>query len=233
MILPDPNTIALGGVATGNINAKLALIVAGIIRIRGSSSLEVATTAKIGISKIAVAELLVSSVRNVTTRQINNTSTKTGTLLSPSNDPPNSSLNPEPPKALAIQTPPAYRIRMPHGIVFAVSQSSSRYVFPSFDFFPDGTTNIKNAPNIAIEASFASVKPVQLLQPPNGCLRVTQSRAVAAKMLSVRISSLRHAPTSGSFTDTSDLSERVNHSHAIGSIIRLIGKANNIHCTKL
>jgi len=32
----EPKTIALGGVATGNINAKLALSVAGTIRISGS-----------------------------------------------------------------------------------------------------------------------------------------------------------------------------------------------------
>lgn len=62
--------IALGGVATGSMKAKLALIVAGIIRILGSIPAATAADAKIGSSNVVVAVLLVTSVKNVTLRQI-------------------------------------------------------------------------------------------------------------------------------------------------------------------
>ena len=91
--------------ATGSINAKLALIVAGIIRIRGSISLDNATAARIGINKTAVAVLLVSSVKNVTTRQINNINTNSGTLPSSPNELPSSALNPDASKAIFATLP--------------------------------------------------------------------------------------------------------------------------------
>ena len=75
---PEPKIIALGGVATGSINAKLALIVAGTMINRGSISAASAAAAKMGISKVAVAVLLVTSVKNVTTKQTNPIMTKMG-----------------------------------------------------------------------------------------------------------------------------------------------------------
>ena len=64
-----PKTIALGGVATGNMKAKLQLIVAGTINSNGLTPEANAATAKIGNNRFAVAVLLVTSVRNVTTKQ--------------------------------------------------------------------------------------------------------------------------------------------------------------------
>ena len=55
---PLLKTIAFGGVATGNMNAKLQLIVAGIMTSFGSISAARAAAAKIGISSVAVAVLL-------------------------------------------------------------------------------------------------------------------------------------------------------------------------------
>ena len=45
---PELNTIALGGVATGSIKAKLALMVAGIIKIFGSTFAVFAAITRIG-----------------------------------------------------------------------------------------------------------------------------------------------------------------------------------------
>ena len=55
--------MAFGAVATGNIKAQLAAIAAGIIKIAGSKPDEIAATANIGINKVAVAVLLVISVK--------------------------------------------------------------------------------------------------------------------------------------------------------------------------
>ena len=68
--LPVENIMTLGGVATGNINAQLALMAAGIINSFGSAPAPIAAAAKIGINKVVVAVLLVHSVKKVTAKQI-------------------------------------------------------------------------------------------------------------------------------------------------------------------
>ena len=70
MNIPELYAIALGGVATGSMNAKLALMVAGTMINVGSISALTAAAARIGINKVVVAVLLVTSVRKVTARQI-------------------------------------------------------------------------------------------------------------------------------------------------------------------
>jgi len=62
--------ITLGAVATGNMNAQLALIAAGTINSFGSSAAPTAAAARMGIKSEVVAVLLVISVRKVTLRQI-------------------------------------------------------------------------------------------------------------------------------------------------------------------
>jgi len=60
-----PKTIALGGVATGNIKAKEQESVPGIIKKRGLIRRETANAARIGNSISAVAVLEVNSVKKV------------------------------------------------------------------------------------------------------------------------------------------------------------------------
>lgn len=60
----------LGAVATGNIKAQLALIAAGTINTAGSILAAIAAAARIGMSNVVVAVLLVASVRKVIKRQI-------------------------------------------------------------------------------------------------------------------------------------------------------------------
>ena len=66
----EPNTIALGAVATGNMNAQLALMAAGIMIFNGSMPIASEADIKTGISIAVVAVLLVSSVKNVMTKQM-------------------------------------------------------------------------------------------------------------------------------------------------------------------
>lgn len=68
--------MAFGAVATGNIKAHDAEIVAGIIKILGSKSDDKAVCAKMGNSNKVDAVLLVTSVRNVTHKQIHKMSKK-------------------------------------------------------------------------------------------------------------------------------------------------------------
>lgn len=68
--LPEENTIALGGVATGSIKAMDAEMVAGIISRRGSSFSATAVPIMIGSSAAVVAVLEVNSVKKVTIRHI-------------------------------------------------------------------------------------------------------------------------------------------------------------------
>lgn len=63
---PEPKTTALGGVATGNINAQEAATVAETMRINGCTSMDRAIGASIGSSMAVVARFDVISVRKLT-----------------------------------------------------------------------------------------------------------------------------------------------------------------------
>ena len=117
--------MALGAVATGSIKAQLALIAAGIISNLGSTPTAKPAAANIGISNVDVAVFEVISVRKVTNKQMPSTSSKTGKVASPVNHEPINTLKPEDINAFAIQIPPAKSNSIPHGISFAVFQSSS------------------------------------------------------------------------------------------------------------
>lgn len=65
-IYPVPNTMAFGGVATGNMNAHEAARAKGITSCEGSVPNSVETAIKIGTNRAAVAVLLDSSVKKIT-----------------------------------------------------------------------------------------------------------------------------------------------------------------------
>ena len=67
---PLPNIIAFGGVATGNMKAHDADIVAGIMKRYGWILVATASAANTGIIIVVVAVLDVTSVRKVKRRQI-------------------------------------------------------------------------------------------------------------------------------------------------------------------
>ena len=102
--------------ATGSINAQLALIAAGTISDKGLSSTATAAAASIGISKAVVAVLEVASVINVTAKQTNKIISQSGRLVKCVSASPAIALSPELTDALAKQIPAANKINTPHGI---------------------------------------------------------------------------------------------------------------------
>ena len=63
--LPDPNTMALGGVATGSINAHDAATVAGTIKKNGCSPMAIAVAPKMGRIMVAIAVFEMTSVKKM------------------------------------------------------------------------------------------------------------------------------------------------------------------------
>ena len=70
LILPDENTIALGGVATGSINAMDADMVAGIIKRSGLKPNARAVPFIIGRRTVVVAVFDANSVKKVYSKQV-------------------------------------------------------------------------------------------------------------------------------------------------------------------
>jgi hypothetical protein len=70
----------LGAVATGNINAQLALIAAGTIKIKGSILAAKDAAARIGMSKAVVAVFDVASVKVVTSSATAAIASNVGTI---------------------------------------------------------------------------------------------------------------------------------------------------------
>ena len=81
--------MALGGVAMGSMKAQEALMVAGIMTKRGSMPTAVEVAARIGSNSDVMAVLLVTSVRNVITKQTSATITRGASL-------PTTGLSPKP-----------------------------------------------------------------------------------------------------------------------------------------
>ena len=106
----------MGIVATGSINAQLALIAAGIRRSVGSKPLAVDTAPSMGISITVVAVLLVISVRKVTSRATHKI-TKTVSILSmPTRRLATCALRPDSKIAIPRQIPEPTKIIRPQGI---------------------------------------------------------------------------------------------------------------------
>jgi len=139
--------MTFGGVATGNMNAHDALSAAGIMNNLGSVSAPIAAAASIGINNVVVAVLLVTSVRNVTARQMMAIINSRCKVESCSRLAPMERLKPELVNALAMAIPAPNRISMPQGILLAVSQSSSFWPAPS------GIRNSSTTPKKATIAS--------------------------------------------------------------------------------
>ena len=113
VILPLPNTIALGAVATGSIKAQLAESAAGNISSAGSKPAPREAAARIGISKVVVAVLLVISVKNVTAKATTAMSIIRDSRVTPDSASPIAWLMPVTANALAIAMPPANKSNTP------------------------------------------------------------------------------------------------------------------------
>ena len=188
---PVEKITIFGGVATGSMKAQEALMAAGIISSFGSMLAPIAAAANIGINRVVVAVLLVTSVKNVTERQITKTMTSTGNNARSSSADPIMELSPELTKAWAIDKPAPKSIKVPQGIRLADSQSSN---------FPprlSGTINISTIARNATIASLAYLKSSISVQPPQGPFRVTHNNTVTAKINNTRFSAADQTPVSG------------------------------------
>ena len=127
---PDPNTTALGGVATGNIKAQLAATVADTISIKGCTLIVSAMGARIGSNMAVVARFEVISVKKLTAAINMNTSKNIDSPCREVICPPIQLASPvaENPSANAI--PPPKSKMIPQGIRTASSQ------LINFSFFP-------------------------------------------------------------------------------------------------
>ena len=100
---------AFGPVATGNMNAKLALIAAGTMISLGSTPAATAPAASIGMSSAVVAVLLVISVRKLTDSAVTMMTSAIGNALMPTSASPTSALRPD--AANALELLPTVRTR--------------------------------------------------------------------------------------------------------------------------
>ena len=123
---PEPKTMALGGVDTGNMNAQDAANVVGISSNSGWASMAWARLAMMGTAREMVAVLEETSVRPVMNATV--LMTMTSGLASPSIDCSWLAIksdNPDVPKPLAMASPPPKISSIPQGSFFMSSQSSN------------------------------------------------------------------------------------------------------------
>ena len=158
--VPVLNIMVLGAVATGNINAQLALIAAGTISTSGGILAAKAAAAKIGSINVVVAVLLVISVINVMVKQIPSTRKKVSRVASCVSHAPSSAESPEERNAFAIAIPPPNKMSMPQGIFSAASQLRRRSPLPL------GMRNMVTTANRAMLASLTLGTESKLDQPP-------------------------------------------------------------------
>ena len=83
---PLPKTTEFGAVATGNMNAQLALIAAGTMINSGAMPADRAVAARIGINNVVLAVFEVVSVVNVTIKQIARIRKKVGMAVNSTKD---------------------------------------------------------------------------------------------------------------------------------------------------
>ena len=186
----EPKMIALGPVATGSMNAKLALIAAGIIIKRGSISAPIAAAARMGISNVVVAVLLVTSVRKVTARQMTPIMTIIGSTPSRESCSPSRPLSPDCVNAGDADAAGKQNQNSP---------GNSFGGFPIQKFFAFSIGNQEHRHNtehatLASLALWGMPRSAMIpLQPSKGCFRVIHRPAVTANTVNVRISSICQA----------------------------------------
>ena len=129
---PVPKMIALGGVATGNINASEAASVAGIINSKGLTWMVTARPARMGRIISVVAVLDVSSVSSDIIATITEVRTMGWVPANPDNCSPNQMDRPESTNPLARANPPPNRRTMCQGILPKTSMSRMRGLSSGF-----------------------------------------------------------------------------------------------------
>jgi len=184
---PEPKTIALGGVATGNINAQLAANTTGIVKATGAIPRATATAPTTGKNVEVVATLDVISVKNIIKVATASIRTMGGTFPRMVKPWPIQPPRPDEPIDAAKDNPPPNKTSNPHGSLLACSQVS-KSVFA----FSEGIKKKLNAANIAIPAS---VRPDKGTKLSSNVLNI-QALAAIEKMIKTFFSSLPRGPKS-------------------------------------
>ena len=120
----------MGGVATGNINARLEAITKGIAIEIGAIEIATAIDVAIGKKVDVVAVLEVNSVKNTINVVINRIISQGLSSIIKLNDDPSHSPKPDVLMALASDNPPPNKSSSPHGS-FLVSSHCKRLFFVS------------------------------------------------------------------------------------------------------
>ena len=118
---PEPNTIALGGVATGSINAQLAAKTTGIVKATGAIPSATATAPTTGKNVEVVATLEVISVKNIIKVATASISTMGGTFPRIVKPWPIQLPRPDAPIDAANDRPPPNKTKSPQGSLLACS----------------------------------------------------------------------------------------------------------------
>jgi len=180
LISPDPNTIAFGGVATGNIKAHDADSVAGIISSSGFILIAVAAEPRIGRIICVVAVFEVSSVRKVSPPQTVATIPSDGNAARPTAWPPIYCDRPDCSKPAANANPPPKSTTIPQFNPAAVFQFINRLPFA------DRAGNRNNRVATPIATVPSSIK-------PGAGSSVDQPGSVTTPILKSRRNIQRHA----------------------------------------
>ena len=122
--MPEPNTIALGGVATGSMKAQLAAKTTGIVKDIGAMPKATATAPTTGKKVEVVATLDVISVKNIIKVATANIRIIEGTFSKTVRPCPIHPPKPDEPIDAARDKPPPNKTSKPHGSLFACSQVS-------------------------------------------------------------------------------------------------------------
>ena len=229
---PVAKTIALGGVAIGNMNPQLAASATGMRSIIGSIPRPLAMDATMGRNTAADAVLLASSDMRSTTRDTMATSNTTGTPDSAPARSPIHDASPLDDTAAARVRPPPKSMRMDHGNV-----SACAHVNTPLPGLMLASTNMRMAPAMAM---LASLRP-GMCGDKSG--RLTHASAVASVVSPTVHSVALKGPSAASSlrimlrcvvaSSTGFCRrERTSNHHETGSATIISGTPRSIHCAK-
>jgi len=233
---PVANTIAFGGVATGSMNAQLAAIVIGTVRVIGGTPACTAIAPMTGSSVAVVARLLVNSVRKITSATAASTRIAVPNAFSGARLSPSHSASPESETAAARLRPPPNRTSTPQGRRAASCQVS----ICGCDTLPLGSMN---SSTVAVMMMPWSDTPSMSSHSVTGSLSI-QLAMTHAKTIATRRSAVLMGPSSSArsrrWACTARLAgisignaTRVSTSHATGSIVKVTGMPTAIQRAKL
>ena len=222
--LLDPYTIALGGVATGSMNAQLAAKHTGTVKETGRTPIAIARAPNTGKKVVVVVTLLVISVKKIIKVATANIKSIGGTVLRTSKLLPIHIPSPLELIWAASDKPPPNKINKPHGKSLDLSHCRRSPFLEA-----DGVIKINIAAIIAIPASVKPERKSILLSK----VLVTHAKTANPKIIEILFSSFVKEPISTSIVFNSFLAS-LDAIKCIGKIyfVKIIHAANSIMAAK-